>query len=404
MAEHKELQPNTGPLAGLKVLDLTRVLSGPFATMWLATMGADVIKIENPTDPDITRGYVPYINGESAYFPTVNHNKRSITLNLKAEEGKQLFLELVKDTDVVVENFRPGVMEKLGVGYEELKKINPGVVYVSISGYGTYGPYKSRPGYDVTAQAMSGIMYLTGQANGEPTRVGSSIGDTVGGVTSLVALLAALYCKNRTGIGQKVEVSLVDCLISLSTQDYIRYFAAGEVPTRMGNIYKTWTPYGTYQAADGYYNLGCGTDKHFQLFAKAIGHPELSDMDEYRTHPDRVAHRQQLDDIINAWAKERSVKEICSLLDASGVPCSPVNSIVELAEDEHIAGAREMFPTLDQPGIGEFRVTNIPVRFAGSGLAPLSAAPGFGAHNQEIYGALGKSPEELAELRERGVI
>ena len=404
MAEHKELQPNTGPLAGLKVLDLTRVLSGPFATMWLATMGADVIKIENPTDPDITRGYVPYINGESAYFPTVNHNKRSITLNLKAEEGKQLFLELVKDTDVVVENFRPGVMEKLGVGYEELKKINPGVVYVSISGYGTYGPYKSRPGYDVTAQAMSGIMYLTGQANGEPTRVGSSIGDTVGGVTSLVALLAALYCKNRTGIGQKVEVSLVDCLISLSTQDYIRYFAAGEVPTRMGNIYKTWTPYGTYQAADGYYNLGCGTDKHFQLFAKAIGHPELSDMDEYRTHPDRVAHRQQLDDIINAWAKERTVKEICSLLDASGVPCSPVNSIVELAEDEHIAGAREMFPTLDQPGIGEFRVTNIPVRFAGSGLAPLSAAPGFGAHNQEIYGALGKSPEELTQLRERGVI
>ena len=404
MAEHKELQPNTGPLAGLKVLDLTRVLSGPFATMWLATMGADVIKIENPTDPDITRGYVPYINGESAYFPTVNHNKRSITLNLKAEEGKQLFLELVKDTDVVVENFRPGVMEKLGVGYEELKKINPGVVYVSISGYGTYGPYKSRPGYDVTAQAMSGIMYLTGQANGEPTRVGSSIGDTVGGVTSLVALLAALYCKNRTGIGQKVEVSLVDCLISLSTQDYIRYFAAGEVPTRMGNIYKTWTPYGTYQAADGYYNLGCGTDKHFQLFAKAIGHPELSDMDEYRTHPDRVAHRQQLDDIINAWAKERTVKEICSLLDASGVPCSPVNSIVELAEDEHIAGAREMFPTLDQPGIGEFRVTNIPVRFAGSGLAPLSAAPGFGAHNEEIYGALGKSAEELAELRERGVI
>ena len=404
MAEIKELTPNSGPLAGLKVLDLTRVLSGPFATMWLATMGADVIKIENPTDPDITRGYVPYINGESAYFPTVNHNKRSITLNLKAEEGKKLFLELARDADAVIENFRPGVMDKLGVGYEELKKINPGIVYASISGYGTYGPYWSRPGYDVTAQAMSGIMYLTGQANGEPTRVGSSIGDTVGGVTSLVALLAALYCKSQTGLGQKVEVSLVDCLISLSAQDYIRYFATGEVPARMGNIYKTWTPYGTYQAADGYYNLGCGTDKHFKLFAKAIGRPELGDMDEYRTHADRVAHRQQLDDIINAWAKERTVKDICALLDASGVPCAPVNSIVELSQDEHIAGAREMFPTLDQPGIGEFRVTNIPVRFAGSGLAPLSAAPGFGAHNEEIYGALGKSAEELAELRERGVI
>ena len=404
MAEIKELQPNSGPLVGLKVLDLTRVLSGPFATMWLATMGADVIKIENPKDPDVTRGYVPLVNGESAYFPTVNHNKRSITLNLKAEEGKQLFRERVKEADCVIENFRPGVMDKLGVGYEELKKINPGIVYASISGYGTYGPYWSRPGYDVTAQAMSGIMHLTGQAGGEPTRVGSSIGDTVGGVSSLVALLAALYCKSQTGLGQKVEVSLVDSLISLSAQDYIRYFAAGEVPARMGNIYKTWTPYGTYKAADGYYNLGCGTDKHFQLFAKAIGRPELGEMAEYRTHADRVAHRQQLDDIINAWAADKKVKDIIDLMVASGVPCAPVNTIVELAQDEHIAGAREMFPTLDQPGIGEFRVTNIPVRFAGSGLAPLTAAPGFGAHNEEIYGALGHTPDELARLREQGVI
>ena len=393
-----------GPLAGLKVLDLTRVLSGPYGTMWLSTMGADVIKIENPKDPDVTRDYVPGINGKSAYFPTVNHNKRGITLNLKSEEGKQIFRDLVKDADIVVENFRPGVMDKLGLGYSELEKINPRIIYASISGYGTYGPYWSRPGYDVTAQAMSGIMHLTGQPGGEPTRVGSSIGDTVGGVTSLVALLAALYCKAQTGLGQMVEVSLVDSLIALSAQDYIRYFAAGEVPARMGNIYKTWTPYGTYQAADGYYNLGCGTDKHFQLFAKAIGRPELGDMDEYRTHPDRVAHRQQLDDIINAWAADKTVKDICDRMVASGVPCAPVNTIVELAQDEHIAGARDMFPTLDQPGIGEFRVTNIPVRFAGSGLAPLSAAPGFGAHNEEIYCALGRTPEELARLREQGVI
>ena len=246
-------------------------------------------------------------------------------------------------------------MEKLGLGYAELKKINPGIVYASISGYGTYGPYSQRPGYDVTSQAASGIMHLTGQTDGEPTRVGSSIGDTVGGVTSLVALLAALYCKNQTGLGQMVEVSLTDSLIALSAQDYIRYFANGEVPTRMGNIYKTWTPYGTYRCKDGYYNLGCGTDKHFQLFAKAIGRPELGDMDEYRTHADRVAHRTQLDNIINAWAANKAVADIIDLMVKSGVPCAPVNTMLELAQDEHCAGARNMFPALDQPGIGEFR-------------------------------------------------
>ena len=393
-----------GPLKGLRVLDLTRVLSGPFATMWLASMGADVIKIENPKDPDVTRSYGPFINEKSAYFLTINHNKRSLTLNLKAEEGKEVFRRLVKDADVVIENFRPGVMDKLGLGYSELCSINPGLIYVSISGYGTYGPYRDRPGYDTTAQAMSGIMYLTGQSDGEPTRVGSSIGDTVGVVSSLVALLAALYSKGKTGRGQMVEVSLVDSLISLSTQDYIRYFAAGEVPVRMGNIYKTWTPYGTYKAKDGYYNLGCGTDRHFQLFAAAIGMPELSNTEDYCTHADRVAHRGQLDAIINNWAKDKTINEICELMVRSGVPCAPVNSIVELSMDEHIAGARNMFPKMNQPGVEDLRVTNIPVRFSETGLAELDAAPELGSDNDSILKSLGYSREEIKDLSGKGVI
>ena len=400
----KEKQIHRGPLAGLKVIDMTRVLSGPFATMWLATMGADVIKVENPTDPDVTRNYHPGINGQSAYFPTVNHNKKGITLNLKAPEGKQLLRDLVKKSDVIIENFRPGVMDKLGLGYDELAKINPGIIYASISGYGTYGPYSQRPGYDVTAQAMSGIMHLTGRADGEPTRVGSSYGDTTAGVNIVLAILAAVYNRSQTGLGQKVETSLVDSLISLSTQDYIRYFAAGEVPMRMGNIYKTWTPYGTYKAKDGYYNLGCGTDKHFRLFADAIGRPELGSMDEFRTHADRVAHRQQLDDMINAWAANKTVKEIVEIMVKAGVPIAPVNSIVEMAEDEHIAGARDMFPTLNQKGIGDLRVTNIPVRFSRSGLAPLAPAPALGEDNDEVFMALGRTPEEIRKLREDGVI
>lgn len=394
----------TGPLAGLKVIDLTQVLSGPFATMWLATMGAEVIKIENPRSPDVTRTYAPFANGVSAYFPTVNHNKKCITLNLKSSEGKELFKALIRDADVLAENYRPGVMDRLGLGYEVLKQINPRLVYASISGYGTYGPYKDRPGYDVIAQGMSGLMYLTGQADAPPTRVGSSIGDTVAGINAVVAILAALYSREQTGKGQMAETSLVDSLISLSTQDYIRYFVGGDVPRRMGNIYKSWAPYGTYQAADGYYNLGVGTDSHFRLFAQAIGQPQMVADPRFATHDDRVANRTVMDSMINAWAADKTVSQICDIMVEKGVPAAPVNSIVEVAKDPHIAGAREMFPTLHQEVLGAMQVTNIPVRFSESGLAPLKSVSPHGGDNEEIFTALGKTPEEIEALRQQGVI
>ncbi len=393
-----------GPLKGLKVIDLTQVLSGPFATMWLATMGAEVIKIENPLSPDVTRSYAPQRNGVSAYFPTVNHNKKCITLNLKAPEAKELFKELIRDADVVVENYRPGVMDRLGLGYEVLKAINPRLIYASISGYGTYGPYKDRPGYDVIAQGMSGLMYLTGQEDAPPTRVGSSIGDTCAGINAVVAILAALYCRQQTGIGQMVETSLVDGLISLSTQDYIRYFVGGEIPCRMGNIYKSWAPYGTYKAKDGYYNIGVGTDAHFRLFANAIGHPDMAEDPRFLHHPDRVANRQALDAIIDAWAADKTAAQICDILVQQGVPAAPVNSIAEVSKDPHIAGAREMFPTLEQAGLGAMQITNIPVRFATSGLVAPASASDLGGDNEEIFTALGKTPEQIEALRQQGVI
>jgi len=394
----------SGPLSGLKVIDLTQVLSGPFATMWLATMGANVIKIENPKSPDVTRNYAPVKNGISAYFPTVNLNKRCITLNLKAPEGKELLKELVRDADVLIENFRPGVMERLGVGYEVLKSINPRLIYASISGYGTYGPYKDRPGYDVIAQGMSGLMYLTGQPDAPPTRVGSSIGDTVAGMNAVIAILAAIYSREQTGAGQMVETSLVDGLISLSTQDYIRYFAGGEIPRRMGNIYKSWAPYGTYRASDGYYNLGVGTDAHFRLFAEAIGRPDMADDPRFATHADRVANREAMDSIINAWAADKTAAQICRIMVEKGVPAAPVNSIAEITQDPHIAGARDMFPTLQQEGMGDMQVTNIPVRFSESGLAPLQSASTLGGDNEEVLAALGKTPEQIEALRRQGVI
>ena len=395
---------NRGPLIGLKVVDLTQVLSGPFATMWLASMGAEVIKIENPLSTDITRQYPPLRNGNSGYFPTVNHNKKGITLNLKSDEGKEIFIDLIRDADVVVENFRPGVMKKLRLDYEELKKINPKLIYASISGYGTYGPYSDRPGYDVIAQAMSGLMHLTGQPDSPPTRVGSSFGDTVAGTNIVVAILAALYNRNVTGKGQMVETSLVDSLISLSTQDYIQYFIAGTVPKRMGNIYRAWAPYGTYEAKDGYYNVGVGTDAQFRKFAEVIGRPEIADDERFKTHADRVENRKEMDDIINEWASTKTVLEVYKLLVDASIPASPVNSIVEVASDPHIAGAREMFPTLVQPEIGEFKVTNIPIRFSESGLAPLVAAPSIGRDNEEILKGIGRTDEEIKKLKEKGVL
>ena len=311
---------------------------------------------------------------------------------------------MVRDADVVIENYRPGVMDKLGLGYEVLSAINPRLIYASISGYGTYGPYRNRPGYDVTSQAVSGIMSLTGMPENPPTRVGSSVGDTVGGMNAVLAILAALYARSVNGREQMVETSLVDGLISLSAQDYVRYFALGEVPSRMGNIYKLWTPYGTYRAKDGWYTIGCGTEKHFRLFAQTIGHPELADDERFTSHAARVEHRQMLDDIINAWAAEKTVAECCGILTAAGIPNGPVNSIRELTKDEHIAGAREMFPTLFQPGLGDVQVTNIPLRFHGSGLARPVEAPALGRDNEEIYGGMGLSPEELKELSDNGII
>lgn len=399
-----EMAKKNGPLVGLKILDLSRVLSGPYSTMWCAMMGADVIKVENPNDIDCTHTYWPFMNEKSTYYPSVNHNKKGVTLNLKAEEGKALFRDLVKTVDVLVENYRPGVMDKLGLGYDVLKEINPRLVYVSVSGYGTYGPYKNRPGYDTIAQAVGGLMHLTGDPDGPPTRAGVCVGDTIAGLTATIAILAGVFHQRETGQGVRAETSLVDALVAVSLVENNRYFASGIVPQRMGNIYKLWTPYGTYKAKDGYYNIGVGTDKQFQFFAPAIGHPELATDPKFIRDVERVQNRDELDNIINEWASTKTVKEIIDILVKADVPCGPVNSIADLEVDEHVAGARNMFPILEQPGVGAWKVTNIPLRFTETDIEPPKPAPELGQHNAEIYGALGRTPEELQRLHEMGVI
>ena len=396
-----------GVLTGVRVLDLTDVVAGPTASLYLAMLGAEVIKLENPRrGGDINRNANPKSNGCSMRFCTLNHNKKSIGIDLSTEEGKKLFFKLVACSDIVVENFRNGVMERLGLGFEEMKKANPKIVYGNISGFGSEGPYKDRPAYDVIAQAMSGMAMMNGEDGGPPVKVGTSIGDIIAGLNLAVGVLAALREAERTGQGQHVEVSHVDALISSLMMDHVKYLYDGTMPRRMGNRYREWSPYGIYPAKDGHYALGVGTEKFYiALVQDVLRCPELLEDERCRFHNRRIQNREVTEDILNAWGKQHTVKEVCEILDAAGIPNAPVNSIREVAEDPHFAQYRNMFPTYMQPQLGEVRVTNVPLRFPEREEVPLEAAPSFGQQTEAILmDILHMSDEKVKELKNIGVL
>ncbi len=395
-----------GALSDLVVLDMTRVLSGPIAAMWLGEMGADVIKVEIPNGGDEARRNPVFINGISSFFVTINRNKRSITLDLKSEEGKDLFRALVKKADVVLENFRPGVMERLGLGYDELKKINEGLVYASISGFGSDGPYTNRPAYDVIAQAMGGIMSVTGEQNGEPLKVGASIADIAAGMNVVIAILAALHYRSVTGKGQRVETAMADSIIALQQSENNRYFVTGNTTPRTGNRYPANCPYGTYHARDGVFMIGVGKDALFdKLCEKVLMMPEIAKDERYNCISARVAHHEEVRKILEGWAAAYTVSEVVDKLLAQGIPAGPILSIAEISEDEHFAKARKMFPTMEQPGIGTFRVTAVPIKMSESELFIHRPAPALGEHNYEVYGdMLGLTKEEIDGFKQKGTI
>ena len=396
-----------GVLQGVRVLDLTHVVAGPYASMYLAMFGAEVIKVENPrTGGDINRFTGPFVNDFSIRFCHLNHNKQSVVLDLSAPEGREVFLRLVKECDIVLDNFRPGVLDKLGLGYEAMQAVNPKIVWGSVSGFGSYGPYRDLPAYDVISQAMSGIMYLNGREGDPPMKVGTSIGDIIAGINLVIGVLAALREADRTGHGRRVEVSLVDALVSSLMMDYVGYLHDGTVPPRVGNHYREWAPYGVYQASDGYYVLGVGTNAFFKtLAADILDRPDMAEDPRYASQPLRVDHREEIDEVICAWSARHTVEEICRELARHGIPHSRINTIKDTAADEHIAKVRNMFPTYCQPGVGEVTVTNMPVRFPGTQEVPLTAAPEFGAQTSDVlHRILNMSPEEVAALKEKGVI
>ena len=331
-----------GLLDGVKVLDLTRVLAGPYCGMMLADMGAEVIKIEMPGKGDDARRNAPIVNGESAYYMNLNRNKKGMTLNLKSEEGKRIFRELVKQSDIVLENYRPGVMEKLGLGYEELRKINPAIVYGAVSGFGHYGPYSKRPGYDILGQAMSGLMSTTGWPGGQPTRTGTAISDVMGGISCCVGVLAAYVNRLKTGEGDKVDVSLVDAMVSSLEIINMIYLCTGRVPTRIGNRYEAIYPYDSFEAKDGMVIIACGNDKLYNVLKGVLKMPELEE-ERFDSNVKRVENHEPLKEIIEIWTKDKNIDDIVDILLEAGVSSAPINTIDRVTKDPHIAGAREMF-------------------------------------------------------------
>ncbi|MBR3228540.1 MAG: CoA transferase [Erysipelotrichaceae bacterium] len=399
------MEENRDALKDITVLDLTRVVAGPYCGAMLGDLGANVIKIEIPGKGDDGRGYGPYINGESLYYGNLNRDKKGITLNLKTEKGKEIFKQLVKKADVVIENYRPGVMERLGLGYDTLKEINDQLVYGSISGFGTYGPYASRPGYDIISQAMGGLMAITGQPDDPPTRVGSAIGDILGGTNLVIAILAALHARNLYGHGQRVEVALIDSVVAGIEQTIQRYVVSGKNPARRGNNYASIAPYDSYEASDGYLVIGCGNQKLYEILChKILQRPDLLEDERFLTVPLRVKNQKEMKEIIEGWTKQRTVKEAVDQVLSVGIPAGPINSVSDIVNDEHIAKVREMIVEVDHPVMGKVKLNGTPIKMDESRPHIHMPSPTLGQHNEEILGGLGYSLDEIASLKEEGVI
>ncbi len=386
-------------LQELVVLDLTRVLAGPYASMMLADFGANVIKIETPDGGDDSRAFGPFAGTESVYFMSLNRNKRSMTLNLKTAEGKQIFIDMVKKADVVLENYRPGTMEKLGLGYDTLKEINPSIIYAACSGFGHTGPYSKKPAYDVIVQGMGGVMSITGQENGEPTRVGASIGDITAGLFAVIGILTALHHRDQTGEGQKVDVAMLDCQVAILENAIARYLASGKVPTPLGNRHPSITPFEPFKAKDGYVIIAVGNDKLWEKFCNLIGRQELINDERFATNPARTENQRQLKAILDDVFPDRTVDEWLAALDGQGIPSGPLNTVDRVINDPQIK-ARDMIVETVHSVAGPVKMAGIPIKMSATPGAVENAAPLLGEHTEEILKEiLGLTSEQVAELR-----
>ena len=393
------------PLSGVKVLEFTSAMAGPFAAMLLADLGADVIKVE-PFEGDSSRDWGPpfYAEKYSAYFASANRGKRSIVVNLRSEGGRDVVRRLIKTADVMIEAYRPGTADRLGIGYKDASSINPRIIYCSISGFGQYGPFRDYPGYDLVALAMSGLMDLTGEPNGEPVKFGVPIIDIVTGLYCVISVLAALMVREQTGRGTYIDLSLMDSALSILTHQAAHYLASGEVPRRLGSAHSSIAPYQGFKAGDGgYFVVAVGTEKLWQEFCRAIGREDLINDPRFRTNPDRVIHRPELVEELEKVFMTKPRDYWVELLSRHGIPVAPVLNVKEAIESEHTR-ARGMLLELRHPRIGVVRVMNNPIKAQGIETTSTTPPPMLGEHTEEILRELGYTQEQIQKLRQDGTV
>jgi len=393
------------PLTGITVVDLSRILAGPYCTMALADAGADVVKIEEPGRGDDTRGWgPPFVEGESTYFLSVNRGKRSLTLNLKHEDGRRILRQLLDGADVLVENFRPGTLDRLGFSYDAVRARNPRLVYASISGYGPDGPWGGKPGYDAIAQGEGGLMSITGLPGGPPTRVGASVADVLAGMTAFQGILLALLRRQKTGQGGHVDVSLLESLLAPLSYHASAYLLAGEVPSRLGNRHPSLAPYETFEAADGYVILGVGNDALWRAFCAAAGQAALASDPSFETNALRVRHYDALRARLAPMVRARPVAEWLALLEGAGVPCGRVRTVAEAIDSEQVE-ARGLLLEVAHPRLGAGRYLGSPIHLTDAGRGSRRPPPLLGEHTQEVLAErLGLTVEEVEAMRRQGVV
>lgn len=400
MYDHLE---NGSALEGLKVIDMGQMVAAPYCTSMLADMGAQVIKVESPSG-DISRNSLPKQDGISTYYINFNRSKRGITLNLKAEAGREALRRLIREADVLVENFRPGVMARLGFSYEEARKLNPRLVYASISGYGQRGVYAPRACFDPIAQSISGMMSVTGSTGGENVRCGASIADVLAGQNACVAILAALRHRDATGEGQYIDVALTDsCIVALASMNQI-YFTTGKIPHQRGNTFEATAPGNTYRTRDGIVTISAGQVREWPKLARVLEREDWLEDPAYTTVEARVANRLQLDALIEQETLKYTTDELMEKLLAVGLPAAPIRNVAEVANDPHFRDERKMYVDVQHPQLGPVRITNQGIKMTRTNPYVRCSAPTLGQHNREVLAELGFTGAEIDAMEQNGEI
>lgn len=395
----------TRPLDGIKVLDLTRVLAGPYCTMMLSDLGAEVIKVEIPVTGDDSRAFGPFLHNRSLYFLSINRAKKSVSLNLKSPKGKEILLDLVAKCDILVENYRPGTMEKLGLGYETLKAVNPRLIYAASTGFGHTGPDSLKPAYDILAQARGGIMSITGYPDIPPTRVGMSLGDITASLFTAIGINAALYQRERTGKGQKIDVSMLDSQVAILENALVRYQSDGVSPLPIGNRHPTIAPFQAYKASDKYFVIAVGNDNLWKAFCEAIENPQLYADLSFSTNRLRTENIGPLNSILEPAFASKTAAEWLTIMEKAGIPCAPINDIEAVMQDPQVL-YRNMIVEVQDDMAGTVKIAGNPIKMTNVPESSIrDKVPEIGEHNSEIYcGWLGYSESDLAELKVQGVI